>query len=154
MKGLSIERMHEAHVPAVIEIERVSFGMPWSRETFLRVIRNPAAMACVAILKDELVGYFCALSFGEEAEILKLAVAPAFRGRGIARSLNSRGIEWLMERGCKTVYLEVRRSNRAAIGLYERFGFRATGIRKGYYSAPSEDALVMRLDLSSWSRTA
>jgi ribosomal-protein-alanine N-acetyltransferase len=79
--------------------------------------------------------------------MLKLAVRPGLRGRGIAKALNALCLDELREKGARVVYLEVRGSNREAIGLYEGLGFRPVGLRKGYYSSPPEDALVMRLEL-------
>lgn len=145
MKKPGIVLLEEAHLDWVMEIERASFGMPWSKESFERLIRNPSALAYAAMLDGVLAGYVCALSAGAEAEILKLAVDPSLRGRGVAKALNAKCLDELKRMGVGTVYLEVRRSNLVAISLYEGFGFRAAGIRKGYYSAPPEDALLMKL---------
>jgi ribosomal-protein-alanine N-acetyltransferase len=139
--------MRGFHVPEVLEIERVSFGMPWSRDGFLRVITNPEALAYVATVDEKVAGYVCAFIIGEDSEILKLAVRTEFRGRGIARALNARCIKDLKEARCQKVFLEVRRTNGAAIDLYKSFGFKVVGVRKSYYTSPVEDALVMKLDL-------
>jgi ribosomal-protein-alanine N-acetyltransferase len=147
MKEPAIVRMSEAHLAGVIEIELASFGMPWSRDGFLKVLNNPLALAYAAEEEGKVAGYVCALMLGLEAEILKLAVRPELRGRGIAKALNARCLAELREKGAQVVYLEVRLSNREAVGLYEGFGFRRAGLRKGYYSSPPEDALVMRLEL-------
>jgi len=139
--------MSEGHLGGVLEIERASFGMPWSREGFSKVLANPSALAYAAEEEGKVAGYVCALMLGWEAEILKLAVRPELRGRGIAKALNARCLAELREKGAQVVYLEVRLSNREAVGLYEGFGFRRAGLRKGYYLSPPEYALVMRLDL-------
>jgi ribosomal-protein-alanine N-acetyltransferase len=139
--------MRGFHVAEVLEIERASFGMPWSRDGFLRLMINPDALAYVATVDEKVAGYVCAFIMGEDAEILKLAVRPELRGRGIARALNERCIKDLREARCRNVYLEVRRTNSAAINLYEESSFRVVGVRKSYYSSPVEDALVMKRDL-------
>lgn len=139
--------MRGFHVTEVLEIERVSFGMPWSRDGFLRIITNPGVLAYVATVDEKVAGYVCAFIIGEDSEILKLAVRPEYRERGIARALNARCIKDLKEARCRKVYLEVRRTNGAAINLYESFGFRVVGVRKSYYRSPVEDALMMKLDL-------
>lgn len=148
MSVASIKRMTESHIPEILEIEKISFGMPWSQNGFLRVLEDPRAIVYAAEVDGEVAGYICASETGDEAEILKLAVAPRFRRRGIARELNARCMEELRARGTKNVYLEVRKSNLEAIRLYESFGFRADRIRRAYYVSPVEDALVMKLALS------
>lgn len=147
MKKPDLVRMTRDHLGGVMEIELASFGMPWSEAGFLKVLANPSAVAYVAVADERVAGYVCAMRVGEESEILKLAVRPELRGRGIAKALNSLCLDELRKKGSRVVYLEVRRSNREAIGLYEGFGFRLAGLRKGYYTSPQEDALVMKLEL-------
>jgi ribosomal-protein-alanine N-acetyltransferase len=122
--------------------------MPWSREGFERALTNPGTIAYAATIDGTVVGYAIVLSVEDEAEILKLAVLPEMRGRGIAQVLNARCMAELRDLGCKQLYLEVRRSNVAAISLYKRFGFKEVGVRKSYYTSPVEDAILMRRELS------
>jgi ribosomal-protein-alanine N-acetyltransferase len=89
-------------------------------------------------------GYVCASQGFGEAEILVLGVDPAFRRRGLARALLQALTGALKARGCDTVFLEVRRSNAAAVALYLSAGFREIGMRKGYYADSGEDALLLR----------
>jgi [ribosomal protein S18]-alanine N-acetyltransferase len=78
---------------------------------------------------------------GEEAEILNLAVHPAFRRQGVAAMLLARA-----RLQCPgQLWLEVRKSNAAALAFYTHHGFLATGLRRNYYTHPEEDAIVMRL---------
>jgi ribosomal-protein-alanine N-acetyltransferase len=137
--------MRGHHIDEVLEIERVSFGMPWSRDGYLRIMTNPDGLCIVADMDGKVAGYACALAIGEDAEILKLAVRPDLRGSGIAKAMNDRCLRDLKEAGCSNIYLEVRRSNRAAIKLYKGFGFAVVGVRKSYYTSPVEDALLMKL---------
>jgi len=78
-----------------------------------------------------------------DAELLRLAVEPAVRRRGVGRSLTERGLEILRAEGCAACHLEVRTGNAAAIALYEGLGFDRVAVRPRYYS-DGDDALVLR----------
>ena len=77
---------------------------------------------------------------------MNVAVAPDYRGRGIATKLLERLFELTAGDGRRGYTLEVRVSNRAAIRLYEKLGFKARGVRRGYYTDNREDALIMWKD--------
>ena len=85
---------------------------------------------------------------GKDAQINNIAVHPGFRGMGIGEHVLRQVIEQVKFRGARLITLEVRPSNRAALALYKKLGFRLLGIRKGYYAIPSEDALVLGLHLA------
>jgi ribosomal-protein-alanine N-acetyltransferase len=127
----------------VVAIERGSFSEPWTREMFRSELSdNPCARFFVAVAGDEFVGYIGGWIVADELQVVSLAVRPEARRRRVA----SRLLSHLFERvgaPVERAYLEVRRSNRAAIGMYERFGFRVVGVRRGYYDRPKEDALLM-----------
>jgi [ribosomal protein S18]-alanine N-acetyltransferase len=93
------------------------------------------------------LGYLIARDVAGSGEVLNLAVAPESRRRGIARALLEAGLSALAARGADEVFLEVRESNVGAQELYRSLGFRAVGLRAGYYRHPKEDALVLRLGL-------
>jgi ribosomal-protein-alanine N-acetyltransferase len=80
-------------------------------------------------------------------QIGNLAVAPDFRGKGIAKLLMNRILEIANERECDCVFLEVRESNQPARVLYESFGFKVVGRRVGYYRNPYENAILMTKEL-------
>jgi ribosomal-protein-alanine N-acetyltransferase len=94
-------------------------------------------------------GYAAGTIVADEAEVLNLAVAPAFRRRGVARALLAALLDALEARGARSLFLEVRASNSAALALYRAFGFRELGRRIGYYRAPHEDAITMVKDHSA-----
>jgi ribosomal-protein-alanine N-acetyltransferase len=96
-----------------------------------------------------LAGYIFARAIAGEAEILNLAVVPEHRQRGLGDGLLGATLGTLAEKGIGTVFLEVRESNEAALRLYGARGFRPVGLRADYYEKPRENALVLRLDLSS-----
>ena len=130
----------------ICQTERESFGDPWSENAFAACLDNPHMDFLVCLAGDEVVGYIITLNVPPETEIANIAVSPRFRRRQIGQLLLSQGIDRATERGSNIFYLEVRCSNAAAIGLYEKMGFVPIGIRKNYYKNPKEDALVMKYE--------
>jgi [ribosomal protein S18]-alanine N-acetyltransferase len=135
--------MSEEDLESVLEIECASFSRPWTRRHFLDEIESPCSTPLVALTADgRIAGYLCLKIVLDEAEILDVAVCGSLRGRGVGRLLVQEALSLSRERGAALVFLEVRASNEAAISLYRRLGFRASGRRKGYYEN-GEDALLM-----------
>ena len=141
-----------ADLDRVAEIERATFLDPWSRKSFAETIERE--QVCALAIDDEagrLIGYGVSVRAGDEGEILNVAVDEGQRGRGAGRALLDALLEDLRRNAVLKVYLEVRRSNQAAIGLYRALGFRPLGVRPGYYGRPREDALTMVLEPGSQS---
>ncbi len=131
---------------AIEEIERRSYTTPWSRSMFAGELAKPAALCLGAFEEGRLAGYLIVSRYVDAWHVMNIAVAPAFRRRGIATALLDKLFE-LTENASKRGYtLEVRVSNDGAIKLYERLGFSARGIRRGYYTDNREDALIMWRD--------
>jgi [ribosomal protein S18]-alanine N-acetyltransferase len=132
-----------AQLDRVEEIEKLSYGMPWSRAMFAGELIKSSSICLGAFRLGRLIGYLIVSRYDDDWHIMNLAVDPAWRRRGVARQLledfhaRSAGGR---ERGYT---LEVRTSNDEAIRLYERLGFEALGIRRGYYLDNHEDALIM-----------
>ena len=101
---------------------------------------------------NKIVGYICANQVLDEGHILNVTVHPEHRGQGMAAELLRYMIGILAERACKVIFLEVRISNEAALRMYEKAGFRIIAVRKGYYTSPDEDAVIMALHLSAKQR--
>jgi len=142
--------MRRADVDPVVDIERDSFSMPWSRGAFLyEVEQNRVARCWVCRADGALVGYLCLWEIGGEIHITNVAVARAHRRQGIARWMLTEILEDARRRGARTVFLEVRPTNTEALGLYEALGFHVIGRRKGYYYDTGEDALVMEAGLAA-----
>jgi [ribosomal protein S18]-alanine N-acetyltransferase len=137
----------EEHIPLIMEIEGKCFSEPWRPEDFLKLIQNPDAICLCATARGRVAGYSCCWTLIESAELGSLAVDPEFQGRGIGRKLLERTARACRQRGVIAVFLEVRSSNIRAIELYERNGFCRIGLRRGYYSRPKEDALIMKREL-------
>lgn len=147
---IKILRLKEEHIKEVYAIEIMSFSDPWSKAAFSELFQNPFYSVFVAIDAGnggKTVGYIAARHIAEEAEIVNIAVHPEYRGMGIAEKLMKKILRYLMDIKVKIVMLEVRESNIAARGLYEKFGFYKTGVRTGYYRLPTEDAVLMNKDL-------
>jgi [ribosomal protein S18]-alanine N-acetyltransferase len=143
MDEIVLHEMEIHDIPQVLEIERMSFSEPWSESAFLNEILKSYAFNRVAVRENSVIGYICVNYIIDEGHILNLAVHPDIRKQGIATMLMNEAIHELKRKGCDYLYLEVRVSNSSAKIFYERFGFTVTGLRKGYYLSPKEDALVM-----------
>jgi len=141
---LTIRRLSYADLPAVIAIERRSFSTPWSLAMFVLELSKPGGICLAA--EDEggrLIGYLVCARYDDVWHLMNVAVASDQRRRGIARALIAR---LFGEAGPGARYtLEVRVSNRIAIEMYERIGFRSAGRRRRYYHDNGEDALIMWL---------
>lgn len=140
--------MTPADLDEVVAIERASFAMPWTRDQFEREIENPISYSYTLMVRDEkgkekLGAYIIFWIVYDEAHILDIAVRPGLRRRGIATWLFEKVVTMLRQAYVRGAFLEVRKSNRAAIELYRKFGFKESYERKNYYG--DEDALVMTL---------
>ena len=150
MPPLSISPMRAEDLDEVVAIERASFGMPWSRGAFLYEIEQNRVARCWVLRDGEpIVAYLCLWEIGEELHVTNIAVHPSLRRRGLARQLLSAILDDGRTRRLRSVTLEVRPTNEEARTLYESFGFRVVGRRKGYYYDTGEDALIMETDLQS-----
>jgi ribosomal-protein-alanine N-acetyltransferase len=133
---------------AIEDIERASYPTPWSRSMFAGELAKPSSicLGAIDVEIDQLVGYLIISRYVDAWHVMNLAVAHSHRRRGIATRLMERLFELTASDGRRGYTLEVRVSNEAAIKLYEALGFRARGIRRGYYTDNREDALIMWRD--------
>ena len=129
-----------AHIEA---IEQRAYPTPWSRSMFASELAKPTSICLGAFEGDELVGYVINSRYVDAWHIINVAGAPERQRRGIATALLARLFELTKHDERRGFTLEVRISNEGAIGLYERLGFEARGIRRGYYTDNREDALIM-----------
>jgi len=139
---LDIRRLTYADLPQVIAIERRAFPTPWSLAMFVLELSKPSGI-CLAALRDgRLVGYVVCSRYDTVWHLMNVAVDDRLLRQGIATAMLDRLFE-LADKPNAQYTLEVRTSNDAAIHLYERFGFRASGRRRAYYHDNREDALIM-----------
>ena len=145
-----MEPMLAGDLDAVLAIEHKSFSMPWTDTMFRSEMRQgPASQLLVARLEKRpatIVGYIGYRVVLDEMHVMILAVAPAWRRRGIAQHMLSEAMEQARQADCASATLEVRASNVGAQQLYYRLGFAPVGIRPKYYQRPSEDALILWRD--------
>lgn len=136
---MTIERMEERHIEDIAAIEKACFRHPWSADGLREELGRGHFLA--AVEDGVTVGYVGCQTVLDEGYITNVAVLPAFRRRGIAERL----LGALLERaeGLSFVTLEVRESNRPAAALYEKMGFLRVGVRKKFYTEPTEDAVLM-----------
>ena len=142
---LKISPMQKEDLDAVMQIESKAYGEHhWSKDSFYGELTNDVAhYYCAKNETGELLGYIGTWRILDEAHITTIAVSPDFRRKKIAESLLTHAIKEFYENEVKYVTLEVRTSNEAAISLYEKYGFKSLGERKGYYQNNNEDALIM-----------
>ena len=142
--------MSEGDLEGVLQLERACFQDPWEQESFESEIAGAprTRWPLVAVRDDALAGYVIAWFIEGQAHVANLAVAPEWRRQGLGFQLMRAAIVEALRRGARWIGLEVRASNRPAVSLYRKMGFRPAGLRKGYYSDVREDALVMTLVLA------
>lgn len=135
--------MGPSDLDGVMEIEKVSFPTPWSREMFIEDFPRDFSDTLVAAGPgDEILGYAVCWTIAGESHLLNIAVHPVRRGQGIGRALLTECIRRAARAGASVIYLEVRAGNVAAQRLYRSMGFEFRGIRKGYYTDTAEDAVI------------
>ncbi len=142
--------LRDGDLDALMAIEQAVYEFPWTRGNFLDSLRAGYDMQGLLTPQDGLVGYFIAMQGVEELHLLNLSVAPAAQRRGHARHMLDALRALALERRAAQLWLEVRLSNERARLLYERYGFRNIGLRRGYYPARGrqrEDAVVMSLQI-------
>jgi len=138
--SFKIRKMAPGDLDEVISIETTCFPSPLEKKDFERFVKEGYGFVCV--LDGKIAGYVVADKVLDEAHLVRIAVSPGLRRRGIGRALLSE----LLSKGGR-FYLEVRISNEPSIRLYESAGFRRVRVRKGYYSDKDEDAIVMEFSL-------
>jgi ribosomal-protein-alanine N-acetyltransferase len=139
---LEIRRLNYADLPQVIAIERRAFPTPWSLAMFVLELSKPSGICLAARREGRIVGYLICSRYDTVWHLMNVAVDADLRRQGIASTLLERLFE-RADRPGEQYTLEVRTSNAPAIALYERFGFRHAGVRRGYYHDNQEDADIM-----------
>lgn len=129
------------YIPQLVALEKACFKEPWSEQSFCEELENPLAVYVLALLGDTVAAYGGMWVVLDFANINNVAANPAYRKSGYATAVLHELIRLAKERGAGRMTLEVRRSNDAAIALYQKLGFAPGGIRKLYYG--DEDAIIM-----------
>jgi len=145
--SISLRRLELGDLDEIERIERASYPTPWSRAMFASELAKPSSVSLGAV--DDagaLVGYLVLSRYVDAWHVMNVAVAPERRREGIASALLRQLLDRTRGDAKRGYTLEVRVSNVGAISLYERFGFRPKGVRRGYYTDNREDALIMWRD--------
>lgn len=151
MASLRIAPLEERHISRVVEIEKASQSCPWSEQSFRNELSQDHGIFIIGELGTELIGFAGEWIMIDEAHIITVAIAETHRRQGYAEKLIKELLLRASSQGATCATLEVRASNQAAIELYEKMGFAATGKRKNYYPDNKEDAVIMWLyNLQSW----
>ena len=140
--------MHESHIAQIAALETLCFSDPWSENSVRSELSNPLSLWLVAEEDGRVIGYVGSQSVPPEADVMNLAVAPDCRKKGIGRALMTALIAQLRSRGVTALFLEVRVGNLPARCLYQSLGFVEVGRRPKYYVNPTEDALILRKELT------
>ena len=143
-----IVKMNESHVAQIAALEKVCFSDPWSEASIASELRNEWSLWLVDDEDGQVVAYVGSQSAPPDADIMNVAVAPAYRRQGRGEAILLAMMDALRKLGRENLFLEVRESNAPALALYERLGFVQVGKRPRYYANPVEDALILRKELT------
>ncbi|MGE7604698.1 ribosomal protein S18-alanine N-acetyltransferase [Peribacillus sp. NPDC097675] len=143
-KTMTFRMMKTEDIEQVLNVEKQSFTLPWTREAFFNELNNNEYAVYLVIEDDgKIAGYCGAWIVIDESHITNIAILPEYRGQKLGEALLRKMIEISISMGVVRMTLEVRVSNAVAISLYEKLGFQKGGIRKRYYTDNQEDAYVM-----------
>ncbi len=151
LKTLRFEPIQENHIPAILDIERVTNGAPWSERSFRNELDHVHGIFLTAFQDGQVIGFGGIWCVIDEAHITTVAIREDCRRQGIGEKLMVELLSRAKTKGMTCSTLEVRASNDAAVKLYEKIGFIETARRKGYYPDNREDAVVMWMhNLQTW----
>lgn len=151
-----IRRMTLEDIPAVVEIEKACFSLPWSEKSFedsltredtIFLVCETVGDAGESVALDCVAGYMGLYLSFDEASVTNVAVSPCFRKKGYGEALVTAAKDAAKAAGAKSIFLEVRQSNEPARSLYKKLGFEELGIRKKFYEHPVEDAIIMKVGI-------
>jgi len=136
-----------ADVPAVHEIDLLSFSLPWPERSFrFELTDNQVSRGWVAEEDGKIAAMLVLWFIVDEAHIATIAVHPDFRRQGIGEQIMLHALRAAREEGARRAFLEVRAGNAAAQAMYKKYGFDVVGVRAGYYKDNNEDAFLMNLE--------
>ena len=136
-----VREMENADIDAVNTLEQRCFTDSWSEAMISNMFSNSYDKVYVLENEGEVIGYVNTRDIGGDVDLMCICIKPEEQGKGYANLLMDR----IMKDPYSTMMLEVRESNEKAIALYEKYGFEKYARRKGYYSSPDEDAIIMRI---------
>ncbi|MEX0446310.1 ribosomal protein S18-alanine N-acetyltransferase [Xenorhabdus sp. SGI246] len=146
MKNISL--LTPVDLPVAFQIEQASHAFPWSEKTFYSN-QGERYLNYKITLNDQMIGFAIVQCVLDEATLFNIAIRPEYQSQGHGKTLLKYLVDVLPHKQINTLWLEVRRSNRSAVRLYEDLGFNEVSIRKNYYPTATgkEDAIIMALPL-------
>ena len=142
-QSITIRVLTQEDIEQVLQIEKDSFSMPWTRRSFEEVVHNPQDLYLVVDKDSEIIGYCGLWAVLEEGQITNVAIKKEYRHQGIGRLMMEALLAEGKNRGLTQFTLEVRESNLPARALYRSLGFTEIGVRPGFYDKPKESAVIM-----------
>lgn len=142
--NIEIKKFSAEHIKGVATVEQLCFGTPWSEIELSEELNNKCANFYVALHNEKVVGYVGLYVVCNEGDIARVAVLPEYRRFGIAKKLLNESFKENLD----AIFLDVRESNVPAKALYKSLGFEELGVRKNYYSNPTENAVLMKKEFN------
>ena len=152
--AVKIREAISADISSILELDQRSAGLAhWTPQEYIRVVANKASHSVLVAESGNgtLIGFLAGRRIGDEWDLENIVVEASRQKQGVAGRLLSAFIDLVGRERAKSIHLEVRFSNVAAIALYSKFGFAQNGSRKSYYSDPAEDAILFSLSLENSS---
>jgi ribosomal-protein-alanine N-acetyltransferase len=145
---ISVRKMEPGDIPAVVEIDRTSFSLPWPESSYRYEIHDNTASRCLVAVDEDngIVAMIVSWMIIDELHIATFATHSGYRRKGIGKLLLRAALNEASEGGARRAFLEVRESNEAAQAMYGAFGFKIAGRRPKYYRDNDEDAILMTLE--------
>jgi ribosomal-protein-alanine N-acetyltransferase len=149
---MKIRVFEREDLPSILSIQNKSAGAArWLDSDYSRLVSAPGGLVLVAELDSmtppKVMGFAAFQRIIDEAELRNIAVDPEHQHQGVGKAILLEARKHLMQAGTKRIFLEVRKSNQAALGLYYSAGFGLLSERREYYRGPPEDAYVLALQL-------
>lgn len=142
--NIEIKKFNKEHLKDILKIEQVCFSVPWKENELCEELNNDCARFYVAIQDEKVVGYVGLYVVCKEGDVARVAVLPEYRRFGIAKTLLAECFKDEID----VIFLDVRESNVPAKELYKSLGFEEIGVRKNYYSNPTENAVLMKKEFN------
>lgn len=144
---MKLRPMYRSDIEHVLEIERKSFGQPYSWEIFIQELKIKVAHVWVVNYHRKILGYIDFWLVLKEMELVSIAVHPDYRSQGVGRVMIEGMLRFARQHKVRLVFLDVRESNIAAQKFYSKFGFKKMGVRRRYYSDNLENAIIMKKEM-------
>lgn len=146
---MKIKKLDKADVSDIYEIEKSCFAKPWEKSVIEGTVAQKNYIYFGAYDGDTLIGYGSAAVIHKECYVNRIAVISSSRKQGAGSAVVSAIVDYCKAECDEFVSLEVRKSNAAAIALYQKHGFEKVGERRDFYENPTENALIMTLRLTN-----